>query len=66
VDKETDKLIAQARTARDLYLKALRTLDLATITNAAGNYHDCFDQVKNKTKWSLTKLFAVINEGENY
>jgi len=66
VDRELNNLIAQARTAHDLYMKALRTLDSATIRNAASHYHNRFDQIKVQTKWSLTKLFAVINEGENY
>lgn len=65
-NQELDRLVAIARDRKNDKLKALRGGDLHEITTAARAYHEAFDQVKHLTKWSLTKLFAVINDGENY
>jgi hypothetical protein len=63
---ELDSLVASARDARKEYSAALRTNKLEVITPAAGKYHTAFDALKNTTKWSLTKLFDVVNEGKDY
>ena len=66
MNHELDKLVLNARTSKTAYMKAMKTQDLAVITKAAKAYHDAFDEVKSYTKWSLTRLFEVINEGKDY
>lgn len=63
---ELDLLVETAREERVNYMAALRTLDIQRTIKAANAYHQAFDELKNATKWSLTKLFAVVNEGEIY
>ena len=59
-------LVATARHAKNEYMKALKMGNFVAISIAAKVYHTAFDEVKAHTKWSLTKLFAVINDGEVY
>ena len=63
---EIDLLVETAREERHRYQTALRTHDISIITKASHAYHQAFDELKNATKWSLTKLFAVVNEGNEY
>lgn len=59
-------LVATARHAKNEYMKALKTGDFVAISIAAKVYHTAFDEVKAHTKWSLARLFEVINEGKDY
>ena len=61
-----DYLVSLARVAKDNYQAALRTNDLQDVIKKANLYHTAFDALKVETKWSLTKLFAVVNEGKDY
>lgn len=63
---ELDLLVATAREEQRNYMAAIRTNSLDRITKASHAYHQAFDELKNATKWSLTKLFAVVNEREDY
>lgn len=66
MNRELDGLVATARQTKNDYMKALKSGDLTAITISAKLYHIAFDEVKAHTKWSLTRLFEVINEGKDY
>jgi hypothetical protein len=64
--KETERLVAAARERKSEYMKVIASGKTATIISAAHAYHDAFDDLKAHTRWSLSKLFDVVNEGQDF
>lgn len=65
--RELEQLVTAARDAKHTYQESLRlNHGILAITNHAAFYHHAFDNLQQATRWSLTKMFAVVNEGKDF